>query len=84
MGDVMGDFTRRRAQIEGIEHDVGNARKIHAVAPLSEMFGYSNDLRSRTQGRAVYTMVFSHYAHVSAGVANEIMENTGSLYRFND
>ncbi len=84
MGDVMGDFTRRRAQIEGIEHDVGNARKIHAVAPLSEMFGYSNDLRSRTQGRAVYTMVFSHYAHVQAGVANEIMENTGSLYRFND
>jgi len=84
MGDVMGDFTRRRAQIEGLEHDAGNARKIHAVAPLAEMFGYANDLRSRTQGRAVYTMAFSHYAPVQAGVANEIMQGTGSLYRFGD
>ena len=84
MGDVMSDFNRRRAQIEGMEHGVGNARKIYAVAPLAEMFGYSNDLRSRTQGRAVYTMEFSHYAQVQAGVANEIMENTGSLYRFGD
>jgi len=84
MGDVLADFTRRRAQIEGMDHEPGNARKIHAVAPLAGMFGYSNDLRSRTQGRAVYAMEFSHYAPVEADVANAIMESTGSLYRFED
>ena len=84
MGDVLADFTRRRAQIEGMDHEPGNARKIHAVAPLAGMFGYSNDLRSRTQGRAVYAMEFSHYAPVQADVANAIMESTGSLYRFED
>ena len=84
MGDVLSDFTRRRAQVEGMDHEPGNARKIRAVAPLAEMFGYANDLRSNTQGRAVYTMEFSHYAQVQAGVANEIMESTGSLYRFKD
>jgi len=84
MGDVLADFTRRRAQIVGMDHEPGNARKIHAVAPLAGMFGYSNDLRSRTQGRAVYAMEFSHYAPVQADVANAIMEGTGSLYRFED
>ena len=80
-GDVLGDFTKRRARIEGMEL-TGPLRKVFAVAPLAEMFGYANELRSRTQGRASYAMEFSHYEEVPASVANEIMEHTGSSYRF--
>ena len=61
---------------------IANIQKIHAVAPLSEMFGYANDLRSRTQGRAGHSMEFWHYEEVPPNVANKIMEMTGSSYRF--
>ncbi len=60
MGDVIGDINSRRGRIEGME-DVGNAEIVHAFVPLSEMFGYSTDLRSRTQGSGNYSMFFDHY-----------------------
>ena len=73
LGDVMGDLNSRRGKISGF-----NARKdaqvIKATAPLSEMFGYATTLRSMTQGRAIYTMQFSHYAEVPKSVADEIIE----------
>jgi elongation factor G len=61
LGDVMGDISSRRAHIEGMEVR-GNAQVVRAKVPLAEMFGYATDLRSATQGRATYTMEFSHYA----------------------
>jgi elongation factor G len=63
LGDVMGDLTRRRAQIEGMEMR-GNTKIVRARVPLAEMFGYATDLRSATQGRATYTMEFAYYAPV--------------------
>ncbi len=80
-GDVMTDFTRRRGRLEGMEQ-MGKLHKIHAVVPLAEMFGYANDLRSKTQGRAAHTMEFWHYEEVPASIANKIMERTGSSFRF--
>jgi elongation factor G len=71
MGDVMGDLSGRRGQIEGMEPR-GTAQVVRAKVPLSEMFGYSTDLRSKTQGRAVYTMVFKAYEQVPKSVADEI------------
>ena len=72
MGDVIGDINSRRGQIQAMEERSG-ARVVKANVPLSEMFGYVGDLRSKTQGRANYSMVFSHYAEVPAGVAKEII-----------
>jgi elongation factor G len=72
MGDVIGDINSRRGQIQAMEERSG-ARVVKAHVPLSEMFGYVGDLRSKTQGRANYSMVFSHYAEVPAGVAKEII-----------
>ena len=60
----------------------GNTQIINAFVPLAEMFGYANDLRGRTQGRATYAMEFDHYEVVPRPVANEIMEKMGSGYRF--
>ena len=82
-GDVMTDFTRRRGQIEGMEQASGNQR-IFALAPLGEMFGYANDLRSKTQGRSAFSMEFARYQEMPAYTANEIMAHTGSLYRFQE
>ena len=76
MGDVMGDLNRRRGHIEGMEPR-GNAQVIRAKVPLSEMFGYATDLRSRTQGRAVYTMQFKAYEQVPKSVAEEIVSKSG-------
>jgi elongation factor G len=76
MGDVMGDLSSRRGHIEGMEPR-GNAQVIRAKVPLSEMFGYSTDLRSRTQGRAVYTMQFKAYEQVPKSVAEEIVKKVG-------
>jgi elongation factor G len=73
MGDVMGDLSSRRGRIEGMEAN-GNAQNIKAQVPLSEMFGYSTDLRSRTQGRATYSMQFHSYQQVPAVVADEIIK----------
>ena len=72
MGDVIGDLNSRRGQIQAMEERAG-ARVIKALVPLSEMFGYVGDLRSRTQGRANYTMVFDSYAEVPTNVAKEII-----------
>ena len=72
MGDVIGDLNSRRGMIQAME-ERGGARVVRALVPLSEMFGYVGDLRSRTQGRASYTMVFDSYAEVPTNVAKEII-----------
>ena len=72
MGDVIGDISSRRGKIQNIERR-GNAQVIKSHAPLSEMFGYATDLRSKTQGRATYTMQFSHYEEVPKGVSEGII-----------
>ena len=72
MGDVIGDISSRRGRIEGMEAR-GNAQIIRAFVPLSEMFGYSTDLRSATQGRGVYTMQTDHYEEVPKGIAEGII-----------
>jgi elongation factor G len=73
MGDVMGDLSSRRGRIEGMEA-VGNNQTVRAQVPLSEMFGYSTDLRSRTQGRATYTMQFANYQQVPEAIAQDIIK----------
>jgi len=72
MGDVMGDLSSRRGKIKGMEERSG-AQVINADVPLAEMFGYSTTLRSMTQGRATYTMQFSHYEKVPGSVSEELM-----------
>ena len=73
MGDVMGDLSSRRGRIGSMEAR-GNTQVVNATVPLSEMFGYSTDLRSRTQGRATYTMQFSEYSQVPEAIAQEIVK----------
>ena len=72
LGDVMGDLNSRRGNIEGMESDAGIA-KVGAKVPLAEMFGYATDIRSKTQGRGVFTMEFSHYEEIPRNVAEEII-----------
>jgi len=72
MGDVMGDLNRRRGMVQGME-DSASGKVINAEVPLSEMFGYSTDLRSATQGRATYTMEFLKYAEVPGNIAQGII-----------
>jgi elongation factor G len=72
MGDVMGDLNSRRGRIQSMEKR-GNAQVIRSEVPLSEMFGYATDLRSKTQGRATYTMQFAHYDEVPKGIADTII-----------
>ena len=73
MGDVIGDISKRRGQVNGMGDRAGN-KIVDAFVPLAEMFGYSTDLRSMTQGRATYAMEFDHYEEVPANVAKEIIE----------
>ncbi len=73
MGDVMGDLSSRRGRVGAMEAR-GNTQVVNAQVPLSEMFGYSTDLRSRTQGRATYTMQFAEYKEVPASIAEEIVK----------
>ena len=75
MGDVMGDLNRRRGIVLGMDDDGIGGKKIRSEVPLSEMFGYSTDLRSATQGRATYSMEFKKYAEAPSNVAEKIMEN---------
>jgi elongation factor G len=78
LGDVMGDLNSRRGQIEGMGTDVGVA-KVTAHVPLAEMFGYATDIRSKTQGRGIFSMEFSHYGEVPRNVAEAIIsKNTGN------
>ncbi len=73
MGDVMGDLSSRRGKVEGMG-ERANARIIKAFVPLAEMFGYATDLRSRTSGRASYSMTFSHYEEVPRDVAEKLLK----------
>ncbi|MBP8998252.1 MAG: elongation factor G [Anaerolineaceae bacterium] len=73
LGDVIGQITSRRGEVQGMDIRPGNAQAIHALVPLSEMFGYATELRSATQGRGVFTMEFDHYAPVSSAVAEKII-----------
>ena len=75
MGDVMGDLNSRRGQISGMEPRVG-ATRIDAFVPLSEMFGYATDLRSRTQGRGQFSMEPSHYVEVPKSIAEKIIKTS--------
>ncbi|WP_415854811.1 elongation factor G [Sinomonas sp. G460-2] len=75
MGDVIGDLNSRRGQIQSMEDAVG-VKVIRALVPLSEMFGYIGDLRSKTQGRAVYSMQFDSYSEVPKAVADEIIQKS--------
>jgi len=72
LGDVIGDLTARRGQVQGMESR-NTEQVVHGVAPLSEMFGYSTSLRSKTQGRGVFTMQFDHYAEVPRSIADKIV-----------
>jgi elongation factor G len=76
MGDVMGNLSSRRGQIQGMDSR-GNAKLVAAMVPLSEMFGYATDLRSSTQGRASYTMQFASYEPIPKNVAEEIISKAG-------
>ena len=73
MGDVIGDLNRRRGQVNAMG-DRGGNKTVEAFVPLSEMFGYSTDLRSNTQGRATYSMEFDHYEEVPRNIAEEIIK----------
>ncbi|GAB3068211.1 MULTISPECIES: elongation factor G [unclassified Phycicoccus] len=75
MGDVIGDINSRRGQIQAME-DISGAKVVRGLVPLSEMFGYVGDLRSKTQGRASYSMEFDSYAEVPKAVAEEIIKKT--------
>ena len=75
MGDVIGDINSRRGQIQAME-DISGAKVVKGLVPLSEMFGYVGDLRSKTQGRANYSMQFDSYAEVPKAVAEEIIKKT--------
>ena len=72
MGDVIGDLNSRRGQVSGMT-DRNGAKIINAFVPLSEMFGYATDLRSKTQGRASYSMEFEKYEQVPTNIANQIV-----------
>ena len=71
MGDVIGDISSRRGRIEGMDARMGE-QQVHAYVPLSEMFGYATDLRSRTQGRGLFTMQFDHYEEVPKSIAEKV------------
>jgi elongation factor G len=71
MGDVIGDLNSRRGQVTGMDSR-GNARVINAMVPLANMFGYVNQLRSMSQGRAQYTMHFDHYEQVPPAISDEV------------
>jgi elongation factor G len=72
MGDIIGDLNSRRGSVQGMDSR-GNAQVINAMVPLANMFGYVNNLRSMSQGRAQYTMFFDHYEKVPQAVADEVV-----------
>ena len=74
MGDIIGDINSRRGRIEGMD-DLGGGKIVRAFVPLSEMFGYSTDLRSRTQGRGNYSMFFDSYEQVPKSVQEKVLSN---------
>jgi elongation factor G len=80
MGDVIGYLNSKRGRVEGMSKR-GNAQIIKAMVPLAEMFGYATALRSMTQGRATYSMTFSHYEEVPKNVSEEIQEKHSAKSR---
>lgn len=80
-GEVINDLNGRRGRIDSMDLD-GTVRTVTGFVPLAETFGYANDIRSRTQGRASYSMEFARYEQVPPSIANEIIEHTGSSFRF--
>jgi elongation factor G len=75
LGDVMGDLNGRRGRVQSMEARAGGAHSVRVQVPLASMFGYATDLRSRTQGRATFTMQFDHYERVPAALADEIQKS---------
>ena len=75
LGDVMGDLNGRRGRVQSMEARAGGAQSVRAQVPLASMFGYATDLRSRTQGRATFTMQFDHYERVPQAIADEIQKS---------
>ncbi len=71
MGDIIGDLNSRRGNVSGMDQR-GNARVVTAMVPLANMFGYVNNLRSMSQGRAQFSMFFDHYEQVPQAVADEV------------
>jgi elongation factor G len=78
MGDVMGDASSRRGRVEGMEAR-GGAQVVRAMVPLAEMFGYATNLRSRTQGRGVFSMQFDHFEEVPKSVAEDIIKKATTV-----
>jgi elongation factor G len=78
LGEVLGDLNARRGQIGGI-NPRKDAQVVSATVPLSEMFGYATDLRSKTQGRAVYTMQFSHYHDLTSEESDKLIKKIRGL-----
>jgi elongation factor G len=76
-GTIMGDLSSRRGMVQGMDDMVGGGKVIKAEVPLAEMFGYSTNLRSMTQGRATYTMEFKHYSEAPKNVAEEVISARG-------
>jgi elongation factor G len=74
VGDVVGDFSSRRGQIEGMDSRTSGITAVRSMVPLSEMFGYATTLRSMTSGRGNFTMQFHSYAPVSASVSDKILK----------
>ena len=81
VGDVMGDISSKRGHVTRLDVRAG-LQVIDAMLPLSEMFGYSTDLRSRTQGRGVFTMQFDHYEEVSKAAAQKVLGGQASRFNF--
>ena len=77
MGDVIGDFNSRRGQILSMESTIPGVQEITAYVPLSNMFGYATDLRSKTQGRGQYSMEPSHFAEVPKSIQESIIKERG-------
>ena len=73
LGSIIGDLNSRRGQIQGME-ERGNARLVRAFVPLAEMFGYANDMRSMSQGRAQFSMFFDHYEQVPQNIAQKLIK----------
>jgi elongation factor G len=78
MGDVIGDVNSRRGRLEGMEDRAG-MKVIHAYVPLSEMFGYATDLRSKTQGRGNFSMQFDHYEELPKNVQEQVIGQRAAL-----
>ena len=76
MGDILGELSSRRASIGGMEMRPGGAQSIRSIAPLAEMFGYATALRSKTQGRGVFSMEFSRYEKVPEAVSEGVVKGS--------